>query len=120
MAALILGAKKVYALDHDDQALLATCNNAKLIDIDLHEDLIVQIDDATVPSVHVVIANILASPLKTLINRFVSILESQGQLVMSGLLVSDVEGIRSIYGREFKEMECVDMDGWVRMTWSKK
>ncbi len=71
IAALLLGAKDVIAIDNDPQALIATLNNAKRNTIDsaqLHTYLPDQAPDNA--QVDVVVANILAGPLMELASPY--------------------------------------------------
>ena len=119
IGALLLGAESATAIDHDEQALLATRSNAALNDL-LPGSLQVDYPAACPAGLYdVIVANILAKPLLGLVDDFATRLGPQGSLVLSGLLVSDADTIRVAYQSAFIECECVELDGWLRMVWRR-
>lgn len=118
LAALALGAKKVWAIDHDPQAITATHNNAKLNHID-DAQLIAQtsIDaDITVPCV---IANILAKPLKNLAQQIIDHCQIGGDVILSGLLSEEVDDICAHYTPDLSHIKTDHQEGWAAI-WFKK
>ena len=79
VAALLLGAKKVYATDIDPQAILATKQNAELngvldnLYVGLPEEFNVELKDQ---KADVFVANILAGPLMALAPEFATLIKS--------------------------------------------
>lgn len=100
LAALKLGAMHVHAVDIDEQALLATQDNASNNAISSSHLTIGQPDTLKTP-VDVVIANILLAPLLTLKTRFRELLKDKGTLVVSGLLAEQVPILIDAYQRDF-------------------
>lgn len=120
LGALALGAKQVYSIDHQQQAIEATLHNVKLNQFTLHEQIYVMLDES-LPSIKVpcILANMLATPLCQLVERFNSLLQPNGRVVLSGLQQSDIGKIRDYYRPYFKEFELVYRDEWARMVWVK-
>lgn len=101
IAALKLGAARAIAVDHDPQALTATCDNAaangvaERLEIYAPEELPAQMVD-------VVLANILAGPLITLAPRLLGLLRPAGEVVLSGVLADQVDGVRAAYAQQIE------------------
>ena len=98
VAALRLGASRATAVDIDPQALVATRSNAELngieagrLDVGLPGSL--QGDERA----DLVIANILAGPLGELAERLCQMLRPGAILLLSGILVEQVEDLRQHY-----------------------
>ncbi len=103
IAAALLGACHVHAIDIDPQALSATQDNARknqvsdLITTHLPEDW------ATAPQqAGVLIANILAGPLVALKNNFIRDTVIQAPIALAGLLNTQAEELISIYAPQFQ------------------
>lgn len=112
IAALKLGARKIYAVDHDKQALQATENNARVNHI--HADnLVVLWHQDFLPLADILLANILANPLIELSGYFASKLNANGKIVLSGILSSQVPLIYEAYEPYFSSIESKEKDGWV-------
>jgi ribosomal protein L11 methyltransferase len=119
LAACLLEAAAVTAVDHDPQALVATRDNAAYNGVAAGQ-LSVTTPDALAGSedeqgaYDVVIANILANPLVELAEALCGYLAPSGYLVLSGLLHAQEDRIRNAYsGIDFYN---VAMDGdWIRM-----
>ena len=82
VAALLLGAKKVYATDIDPQAVLATKQNAELNGVleRLYVGLPEEFDQEFKPQqADVLVANILAAPLMALAPEFATLLKNEGR-----------------------------------------
>jgi len=110
IAAILLGADRVLAVDHDPQALAATVANAVRNGV---EDRIRVCEPKDVPlgQYDVVLANILAQPLVELSGVLRSLLLTGGALVMSGITPAQVGQVRAAYpGFDFDVRE---LEGWV-------
>jgi ribosomal protein L11 methyltransferase len=100
IAALRLGAAAAVAIDHDPQALEATRSNAR--DCGLTDCLTVCApEEHPSPFGDVLLANILAGPLLSLAPAFADLLRPGGDLILSGLLSSQVGTVASAYRRWF-------------------
>ncbi len=110
LAALKLGARHVHAVDIDEQALLATQDNAFNNDIPA-TDLTVSQPDTLNKPVDVLIANILLAPLLALKTRFRGLLNDGGILVVSGLLAEQVPILIEAYQTDFVySSTCIEND----------
>ncbi|MEQ8857196.1 MAG: 50S ribosomal protein L11 methyltransferase [Pseudomonadales bacterium] len=117
LAACLLGARKVVAVDHDPQALVATRDNAAYNGIDDRqlEILLPEALDAADPDrFDVVVANILANPLTVLAPRLTALTAEGGRLLLSGLLDGQDRMIRAAYPAVVFETP-VHEDDWIRL-----
>ncbi len=96
LAALKLGATLTYAVDLDEQALIATRSNAKKNHIP-ERQLALSQPEALIEPVDVLLANILLLPLLALKSRFETLLKPGGTLVLSGVLATQVEALILTY-----------------------
>ncbi|MGH8338382.1 MAG: 50S ribosomal protein L11 methyltransferase, partial [Gammaproteobacteria bacterium] len=114
IAAALLGALHVWAVDNDPQALTATQDNAarnrviSALKISLPDQL-------PVAKADVLLSNILAAPLVELAPCFAAHLKSGGSLVLSGILDSQRDEIHNAYAPWFQFAGDMQSDGWVRM-----
>lgn len=102
VAALLLGAKSVLAVDIDPQAVLATRQNAKLngvadrIQVFLPEEFLAFYQNSN-KDIEVITANILAKPLIGFAPFFDEILTKNGKIVLAGLIQSQVQDVLTAY-----------------------
>ncbi|MDU0353498.1 50S ribosomal protein L11 methyltransferase [Paraglaciecola aquimarina] len=115
IAAIKLGAKRVVGIDIDPQALLASQDNANRNNIgDLIELYLPQ--DQPQLEADVVLANILAAPLRELREVITAYCKPGGKLVLSGILDNQAAEINDLYSQDF-EMEPIEIDGeWARVS----
>jgi len=115
IAAARLGAKTVWAVDNDPQALLASRDNAARNGVTdaLHICL-----PPAFPALKadVLLANILAGPLLSLEPLLAAHLRSGGRLVLSGILKTQEPDIRRAYEADFMGLETASKDDWIRIT----
>lgn len=116
LAALALGAKKVYATDHDPQAILATENNAKLNSFANAESLVI-VTPENMPKIKadIVIANILAHPLIELSNTISNLVKNEGKLILSGLLTNETDKVYQAYQKQFSLTHTAKLEEWARL-----
>ena len=117
VAALLLGAADVLAVDNDPQALVATVENGKRNNI-TPSSLAVFLPENVDLEYHaekadVVIANILAGPLIGLSDTLLSLLKPGGSLLLSGLLEKQAEELREHYLPRIELTIAAEKDGWV-------
>jgi len=120
IAALLLGAEKVWAVDNDPQALLASRDNAQRNGIDnsaLITCLPEQIPDNT--QANMMVANILATPLIELAEHISSLTLPAGQLCLSGILSHQIDQVTAPYSRYFDFEPATVKDDWVQLAASK-
>ena len=96
LAAVKLGAGKVYAVDIDPQALQASEENAKRNEI-TDQLVIAHPDDIQLPVVDILLANVLLNPLQGLAHHFADLVQHSGDLVLSGLLSTQAEECLEAY-----------------------
>lgn len=71
---------------------------------------------AAVGPYNLVLANILAKPLRLLAPSLARVTAPDGRLILSGLLARDVAGVLSAYrGQGFALAERIDLDGWAAL-----
>jgi ribosomal protein L11 methyltransferase len=121
IAALLLGAKKVIAVDNDPQALIATMENAKRNHIDPNK-ISVHLPDQTPANIQadIVVANILAGPLAELAPLISKLTLTHGQLALSGIISSQAQELSDHYSQWFTMDNIVLDQDWARLSGHKK
>jgi len=117
IAAALLGAKKVIGVDTDPQALEATQANAKRngVTIDTYFP-----DDCPDEPCDLLLANILAGPLQSLVERLAALTKLGAPIVLSGILDSQAEDVSQSYQAWFDMKEPRLKDEWVRLVGKKR
>lgn len=106
------GAKDIVAVDIDQAAVDSTIANAAANNVQLHSGL----PDKAVGTYDVVLANILATPLKMLAPLLCSHVAEGGSLVMAGILERQEDELKAAYA-PWVALEVSDReDGWILMT----
>ncbi len=120
VAAALLGAADVRAVDIDPQALEATRRNADANGVDncVVTGLPALLSDG--PNCDLMLANILCEPLLQLAPTFSSLIRPGGVLVMSGVLVEQIESIRLGYNEWFNFDQIESQDDWALLIASKR
>ncbi|MFT3742460.1 MAG: 50S ribosomal protein L11 methyltransferase [Gammaproteobacteria bacterium] len=113
IAAVKLGAQKVYAVDNDPQALEATHENANRNGISTQQ--LTTFLPETLPSLksELIIANILANPLIQLAPRLLKLLAPQGKIVLSGLLSTQADSVMAAYQPSIQFTQTKIQEDWV-------
>ncbi len=120
IAALLLGATRVVGVDNDPQALLASKDNLlrnKLVSTQLETYLP---EDLPKIQADILLANILAQPLYELRDRLAQLTKVGGKIVLSGILEDQAEDLCTHYKNLFVMDKVVIVDGWARLTGTKK
>ena len=116
IAAALLGANRVYGVDNDPQAIVATLDNSHRNNID-DAVLTACLPEALPPlQVDILVANILAEPLLQLAEKFSILLKPGGKIVLSGLLPEQADTILNTYDRWFAMDTPVLEREWVRLS----
>ncbi|WP_133126712.1 50S ribosomal protein L11 methyltransferase [Legionella nagasakiensis] len=115
LAALKLGAQHVNAVDIDEQALLATRNNAQK-NLIAEERLTIGFPESLTAQADLLIANILLSPLLALKTRFHELLKKQGILAVSGILEEQTSEVITGYQDQFTLQNTFIQDGWTLLV----
>ncbi|MBA6354150.1 MULTISPECIES: 50S ribosomal protein L11 methyltransferase [unclassified Colwellia] len=118
LAALKLGAKKVIGIDIDPQALQASKANAERNGIADRLELFLPKDQPSFKA-DVVVANILAGPLRELAPTIIEFVAPNGHLALSGVLEEQANELQNIYS-QWCEMDAIAVqDEWVRLSGKK-
>ena len=119
IAALKLGAKRVVGIDIDPQALLASQDNANRNGIGEKIELYLPEYQPELKA-DVVLANILAAPLRELRTVITAYCKTGGKLVLSGILDNQAQEINDLYSQDF-DMQPIEIDGeWARVSGVKR
>lgn len=113
IAAAKLGARRVWAVDIDPQALLACDDNAA--DNEVEESLTLLAANALPDNlrVEVLLANILAGILVQLAGEFANKVQSGGHVVLSGILEADAAQVQTAFAPYFTFTAPLVREGWV-------
>ena len=114
IAAAKLGAKLVYGIDIDPQALISTQNNAEQNQV--NKKIQTGFADFKTPQVDVLIANILANPLKALSLEMKSRLKPQGVLALSGIMSDQANEVILAYEPWINLNVSQTKEGWVILS----
>jgi len=112
IAACAQQSARVYATDHDSQALESTINNARYNDFDP-----ALLETRTTDKMHgvkadIIVANILANTLITLAPTLIDLLAENGTLVLSGVLREDVQRVVAAYDQVLTVTEIQYQQEW--------
>ena len=106
------GASDIDAVDIDSAAVESTLLNAQANEVQLQAGL----PDIVRGVYQVVLANILASPLKMLAPLLWSRVADGGSLVLAGILVDQADELKTAYA-PYCQLDVADQqDGWILMT----
>jgi ribosomal protein L11 methyltransferase len=114
IAAALLGARRVTAIDNDPQALIATRDNAARNGV---SSRIATFGPQGCPAEPhaVVLANILAGPLIALAPRLARLVRPGGWLILSGILEDQAAQVAGAYAPWLALEPPTVRDGWVRL-----
>lgn len=115
IAALKLGAQKVIGIDIDPQALQASEDNAQRNDVADNLSLFLPENQPSLKA-DVVIANILAGPLKELSEVISAFCAKGSRLVMSGILAEQANAVMQVYEKQFTFDPVVQEGEWIRLS----
>jgi ribosomal protein L11 methyltransferase len=116
LAAIKLGARKVIAIDHDDKALVATRENAKINNITPLQLETRLPDPSRVENVELLIANILAQPLIEMATNLAKLVKPGGKILLSGILKEQSEQVKAAYEPWFSMQPIDYKEEWCRLT----
>ncbi|MCW8871511.1 MAG: 50S ribosomal protein L11 methyltransferase [Xanthomonadales bacterium] len=118
IAAVLLGAAQVIAVDNDPQALESTAANAARNSVD--DRVCCQLPrDFAASDADIVLANILAGPLVELAPVLTGCTKAGGRIVLSGLLEEQVQEAAVAYRSACEIIRSVALDGWARLDLQK-
>ncbi len=120
IAALKLGAKQAIGIDIDPQAILASRDNAERNGVSERLQLFLAKDQPQDLRADVVVANILAGPLKELAEPITALLKPQAQLGLSGILANQAKAVCEAYQPQAEVKVRLDpvaeKEEWCRIT----
>ena len=117
IAALKLGAGSAVGVDIDEQAIRASNDNAAQNDVQAHFYLP---DGLPQGQFDVVVANILANPLRMLGEMLAARTKQGGRIALSGLLAEQSEELGEIYSQWFDIEPAETEEGWARLSGVKR
>ena len=115
IAALLLGAKEVIGIDIDPQAIQASRDNAQRNNVSDKLRLYLPEDQPSIQA-DVVLANVLAAPLKELSHVIGEFCAKEGNLVMSGILAEQATSVIKAYDKEFEFSPVKQQGEWIRLS----
>jgi ribosomal protein L11 methyltransferase len=116
LAAIKLGAALAIAIDLDTKALAATRDNAKRNKIDENTLKLYLPEEFSGAQADILIANILAGPLKKLAHYLANLVKPGGKIVLSGILNEQFESIIDAYMPWFAMQPPVFKEEWCSLT----
>ncbi|MDR9826406.1 50S ribosomal protein L11 methyltransferase [Vibrio sp. FNV 38] len=119
IAAIKLGAEKVVGIDIDPQALLASKDNAERNGVADQLEVFLPQDQPQDFIADVVVANILAAPLRELSPIIKGLVKPSGVLAMSGVLDTQAEDVANYYRDEFNIDPIAAKSEWCRISGQK-
>ncbi|MBI0157377.1 MULTISPECIES: 50S ribosomal protein L11 methyltransferase [Gilliamella] len=119
IAALKLGAARVIGIDIDPQAIQASRDNAERNKVSRKIELYLAKDIPDNLQADVVVANILAGPLKELKPQISKLVKPSGELGLSGILANQSQSVCDAYQAEFVLDPVIEQDEWCRITGKK-
>ena len=120
IAAIKLGARRVVAVDIDAQALDACRSNMALNSIAAERIEPCLPRQAGTSPCDLLMANILASPLIELVDEFAEMVRPGGKILLSGILISQLNEIQSAYDEHFELHPARERDGWACISGERR
>ncbi len=119
IAALKLGAARVIGIDIDPQAIQASRDNAERNGVADQIELYLPADQPQDVEADVVVANILAGPLRELAPLIAGHGKAGSLMALSGVLESQAPELESIYGQWFEMDPTAVKEEWCRLSGRK-
>lgn len=116
VAAKLLGAGEVHATDIDPKAMHSTTLNAELNGVTL-----TLIEPEHIHHTYdIVVANILARPLKTLSTKISLMTNESGKIILSGIMPHQASDVQAAYSSDFVFSPIIKRENWVLLEGTKK
>lgn len=119
IAGLLLGAQRAIGIDNDPQALTASRDNANRNNV-LERLEVFSPEAAPDDQADVLIANILAGPLITLVDQIAERIKPGGLIALSGILEEQKELVLNAYQEKFTDLQITQLEDWIRISGKKK
>lgn len=113
IAAAKLGAARVMGVDIDPYAIIASRANAAQNQV---EGEFILANQLSMRTFDVVLANILANPLRILAPLLCGLTAPGGRLVLAGLLSDQTQELLALYAQWLEILDLEEEEGWVRMV----
>lgn len=113
LAAAKLGAASVVGVDIDAQAVQSSLDNAAQNGVTM---ACYTVDRFVPQPAQIVLANILANPLRVLAPALAALVEPGGTLVLSGILAEQAEELMACYAAWFSFEPPAFAEGWTRLV----
>ncbi|TNH04751.1 50S ribosomal protein L11 methyltransferase [Testudinibacter sp. TR-2022] len=120
IAALKLGAKQAIGIDIDPQAILASRDNAERNGVADRLQLFLAKDQPQDLQADVVVANILAGPLKELAEPIITLLKPNAALGLSGILANQAQAVCEAYQSQVRLEPVAELEEWCRISGVKR
>ncbi|MCL2892720.1 50S ribosomal protein L11 methyltransferase [Brenneria tiliae] len=120
IAALKLGAARAIGIDIDPQAIQASRDNAQRNGVSDRLELYLPQDQPVDLGADVVVANILAGPLRELAPLISDLPKTGGLLGLSGVLATQAAGVAEAYQDKFRLDPVAEKEEWCRITGIRK
>ncbi|WP_339390131.1 50S ribosomal protein L11 methyltransferase, partial [Vibrio neptunius] len=111
---------KVIGIDIDPQALLASKDNAERNGVAEKLEVFLPQDQPEGLIADIVVANILAGPLRELSPVIKSLVKPNGELAMSGVLDTQAEDVANYYRDELHIDPIKEQNEWCRISGRKQ
>lgn len=115
LAALKLGAAQAVGVDNDPQALLASHDNAERNGVGNRLQVYLP-EQEPINQYPIVLANILASALISLVEVLAARVQAGGFIALSGILHHQADEVISYYAKYFDDLRVQKLDDWVRIS----
>lgn len=116
IAALKLGAARAIGIDIDPQAIQSSGDNARRNGVEDRLALYLSRDKPDDLRADVVVANILAGPLREMAPLIGALPKTGGLLGLSGILASQAESVAAAYADRFQLDAVAEKEEWCRIT----
>ncbi|GEM76643.1 50S ribosomal protein L11 methyltransferase [Vibrio sagamiensis] len=120
IAAIKLGAQQVIGVDIDPQALQASLDNAQRNGVADKLEVYLPQNQPQGLVADVVVANILAGPLRELAPVIKSLVKPGGELAMSGVLDTQAEDVANYYRDDLDIDPIIEQNEWCRISGKKQ
>ena len=119
IAALKLGAKEAFGIDHDQQAILASKSNAEKNNVTSNLKLSLYAPKKKY-SADILIANIVTNTLLKEKDNFLKLTKKNSEIIFSGILKNQIEIIREAFEKDLIFLTQQEKEGWILMHMRKK
>ncbi|KPU82738.1 ribosomal protein L11 methyltransferase [Psychromonas sp. PRT-SC03] len=116
IAALKLGAKRVIGIDIDPQAITASRDNATRNGVSSQLELYLPEDLPEGIQADVLVANILAGPLRQLSTQIEALVKNKGSLALSGILKEQAPELIAVYSQWFAMKPANIEQEWAQLS----